>query len=131
MPESIGPSQPPYSKLRDPALVDLDSFPNWKRNEKVSGRVHECLTRSSVARIVILRGVSSATPDVWRGAILRELDAATDFIEIEKPPKDYWLEAVLETNDRLCYKIQLSREVVRLTGQTFHGHFACERRSMD
>ena len=107
-------------------LTDLVAFPSWREHEIRSGFVQRQFDSNSIANIVLVHAVSSATPDLWFAAIRRALSEAREFIadphagQIEH----FWLEAVLVTKDGKHLLIQLGNDnTARLTGESFHGHF--------
>ena len=103
--------------------VDLVWVPNWNTHAKSSGRVVEFLDPSRIQKIILVKAVSSATPDIWVRAIHRALTDSATFTAVSEDPRDYWLQAILETSSGQHYLIELSHGLGRLTGETFHGFF--------
>ena len=107
-------------------LTDLVAFPSWREHEIRSGAVKRYFDSDSIVNIILVRAISSATPDLWFAEIRRALREARDFIvdPREGPIERFWLEAILVTKDGKHLLIQLNNDnTARLTGESFHGNF--------
>lgn len=116
-----------FQRLLNPVIVDLQWDPNWKKNAKKSGRVSDVLDPSLISKIVFIHVLSNAPLDYLAEYIVRAISNTSEFIEMDRYLDDFWLQAVIETNDGARHLTQLSHEFGRLTSESYHGYFTLDR----